>query len=545
MKKILLTAFALGLATFTNAQNLKTSCFHHATDYPSRYPYDINKGDYNGDGFDDFAVMGLFNDTISVYINQGLPNGFNFYNPVTYSTATIPRAITSADFNKDGKTDIACVNGNPNDIKELKVFYGNVSSMTYWLSSVPTQTAGEVLSKIITKDLNNDTYEDAVVLTLQNTDSRIYTYLNNSGTLALNPIVTSVLSVPAANLNAADIIDVDGDGNKDYVGVVVPNGTGGTNFIAIKHGLGNGNFSSTTTTLTVPFNNSQSIFCADLNNDGLGDIIMGGMSGKLAIITATTGGNFNAATTYTTLTGDSQDIEYIDMNNDGFKDIVTTGVNSTKFNILYGTATPLVFSTPHTYNSGSIFAEKMAIADYNLDGTKDILTNNSAHNTIGINLSLNPAISPISTNTFCTGQPANLFSQHPFGNEFQWLPSGGNSSMGTFYNSGTYTLVLSDAASNCSIASTPVTLTEVNCTTGLDELPNNIFNIYPNPTNGIINIDLETINDNMVIELRNALGQIVLSEKVTTLHTQLNTNNLLSGVYFIKVGNTTKKIIKE
>jgi hypothetical protein len=531
------------LQCFTNAQNLTPSCFTHSTDYPLNYPHEINIGDYNGDGNFDFSVIGLFNDTVSVYINQGVANGLNFYAPATYSTLTNPYAMATADFNKDGKSDIAIVNGNANAPQELKVLYGSTSVMTSVSLAVPTNTAGQRLGNIVTKDVNNDTYNDIVVTAFQNSDNQIYVYLNSNGNFS-TALTTSVLNQAGSNYGPSDIIDFNADGNIDYVGYAIP--SMGTNILAIKFGLGNGTFSSVTNTLSVPFSNIQKILCADLNNDGLGDMIIGGLFGNLAIITATTGGNFNSPITYTTLTGSAYDVEYIDINNDTYKDIVATGGNSTKFNVLYGSAIPLAFSSPYTYETGSIFAQKIIIGDFNFDGYKDVLSANSSHNNIGINLNLNPAITPVSTTTFCIGQTANLFSQHPFANEFQWLPSGGSSSMGSFYNTGTYTLVLSDAASNCSITSTPVTITFNSCTAINEyENENNNFSIYPNPTTEILNVELGWMNENTTINVINALGEVVLKQKTITLKATLNIQHLSNGIYFINVNGVTKKIIKE
>lgn len=540
MKKKLLSILSLALSYSIYAQQPTPSCFNHGVDFNSGYPYEINRGDYNGDGHDDFAVVRMFADTISIYINAAVPNGFNINAPISYTTQQYPRAIATADFNKDGKSDIACVNGNPTgSIQELRLLFGGMSSMSSSTLAIPTHT-NQMLQKIIAKDINGDTYDDIIVVVTQTAESQVYTYLNSNGTFS-SATTTSILTTPGSNMGAADIGDFNNDGFGDYIGYAFPQFSS-QGMLAVKLGTNTGAFATTTTTLTPPFANIQSIYCNDLNNDGFSDVIIGGLSGMLAIITGTTGGNFSAPTTYTNLTGSAYDLEVYDINNDGYKDIIASGVNSTRFNIMYGTSTALVFSNPNTYNAGDIFATNLAIGDYNMDGFKDVVTNNTATNLIGFNFNLNPALNAISTNTYCIGQVANLSAKYPYGNEFTWLPSGGTSSLANIYSSGTYSLVMSDAASNCSVTSIPVTLTFNTCT-NINELNKTALSIYPNPTNSYITINSE--NDLGMIKITNLLGAEVLTLETKETTSKIDVSNLTSGVYFIKVKNSITKFIKE
>lgn len=88
----------------------------------------------------------------------------------------------------------------------------------------------------------------------------------------------------------------------------------------------------------------------------------------------------------------------------------------------------------------------------------------------------------------------------------------------------------------------------VNACTGIDAnvtIINNIA-VYPNPSNGIFNIQLPVAAD---VEVTNVLGKVVLSTKVNEGNYQLNLGNNVNGIYFVKInaeGKTkTVKIIKE
>lgn len=81
------------------------------------------------------------------------------------------------------------------------------------------------------------------------------------------------------------------------------------------------------------------------------------------------------------------------------------------------------------------------------------------------------------------------------------------------------------------------------------------FNIFPNPSSQVLNIEFEMKNKGPVtIDLTNTLGQIVFTERimddVSSDSATLNINNLNPGVYFVnatdsKGNKAVKKIIKE
>ncbi len=74
------------------------------------------------------------------------------------------------------------------------------------------------------------------------------------------------------------------------------------------------------------------------------------------------------------------------------------------------------------------------------------------------------------------------------------------------------------------------------------------FLLFPNPTNGILNIAFKTKNETpTTIEITNALGQVVLLKTLTDKNTQLNVNDFIKGIYFVSVKaegkTTTQKLI--
>lgn len=76
------------------------------------------------------------------------------------------------------------------------------------------------------------------------------------------------------------------------------------------------------------------------------------------------------------------------------------------------------------------------------------------------------------------------------------------------------------------------------------------INIYPNPTSDFLNIKANSHYSSLQIEIANALGQIVLAESMKDKSLQINTKDLATGLYFLKLLSdnkiiATQKIVKE
>jgi len=74
-----------------------------------------------------------------------------------------------------------------------------------------------------------------------------------------------------------------------------------------------------------------------------------------------------------------------------------------------------------------------------------------------------------------------------------------------------------------------------------------IFNIYPNPTKGILNI--ESTDNIEELSMMNAIGQAVYNSAVNDINFTINTSNMNTGVYFLKLktanGYTVRKVVVE
>lgn len=86
---------------------------------------------------------------------------------------------------------------------------------------------------------------------------------------------------------------------------------------------------------------------------------------------------------------------------------------------------------------------------------------------------------------------------------------------------------------------------------GIKESSNSInVSFYPNPTKDILNIELNSEPKNILAEISNTVGQVILNENINHKNVSLDIKNLKPGLYFLKLLSdnrivSTQKILKE
>ncbi len=84
---------------------------------------------------------------------------------------------------------------------------------------------------------------------------------------------------------------------------------------------------------------------------------------------------------------------------------------------------------------------------------------------------------------------------------------------------------------------------------GIEESTNDNlrFSVFPNPTSTILNIEVDSYNSNSQIIITDILGQTILSQKIESTKTVINTTNYYKGIYFVTFVNgentSTQKIM--
>ncbi|MEH6765027.1 MAG: T9SS type A sorting domain-containing protein [Aequorivita antarctica] len=86
-------------------------------------------------------------------------------------------------------------------------------------------------------------------------------------------------------------------------------------------------------------------------------------------------------------------------------------------------------------------------------------------------------------------------------------------------------------------------LSSFECELVLGIANNNIdISVYPNPTNDFVNINVSNATQ---FEVYSALGQRLLSGELTQNEKQIDFSNFAKGLYYVRLGNETVKIIRD
>ena len=160
--------------------------------------------------------------------------------------------------------------------------------------------------------------------------------------------------------------------------------------------------------------------------------------------------------------------------------------------------------------------------------------------------SLTVTVNPLPPTPVITQVSSNLSSSAASGNHWYNTSTGIiTGATGTTYSpatSGSYYVIVTDG-NGCNSDTSNVI---VFIYTGINEINNETFTVYPNPNKGDFNIDLNAFgNKNITIEIFDVLGNRLLDEHATGRSTKISFGNFKSGVYFIKVsGENTSHVQK-
>jgi hypothetical protein len=330
----------------------------------------VASGDFNGDGIPDM-VVGQVNNTgstgVVVYLGKG--DG-TFYPGVSYGSSTGMGFVAVADFNGDGKLDIAATDFNSGNIQ---ILLGNGDGT--FNVGLAFSSGGEGPANLVTGDFNHDGKID--IATANDESGNIAVLLGNGdGTFA--PAVT--YATPDYGTDLISVADVNGDG---YLDLAVTLYTDGPNAVAVF--LANSDNSGTFQAPIFTPVNGEPIFVSfgDLNKDGKLDMAVteddGSVySGFIEVGLGNGDGTFGTLTAYPSSVlaayPDPTSIQMIDINGDGNLDLVYLNSEFGTVAVMYGNGDGTVTSPSEWPVSAYVFG--MALADVNQDGAVDVLAAN-------------------------------------------------------------------------------------------------------------------------------------------------------------------------
>jgi hypothetical protein len=317
------------------------------------------------------VVTGDYSQTITVLLGNG--DG-SFQPEVTYPGCPSGYAvkIALADFNRDGKTDVAlgCTDGTSGS---LTIILGNGNGT---FQSPQSYTAGDVAG-IAIGDFNNDGMFDIAVSNHTQSNVMLFTG-NGNGTFNTGVQVLS----PSAELHDVVVGDFNGDGKDDLLFAVnsatssrlsdlyLATGTGSTT-------IGTGSFN---TAALIATKVGEFLAAGDVNGDNLPDIISCTITGTppnvgnslwVVLNQGTTGGITTFASPVVYQSDIPSDPHLADVNGDGKPDIIAGGSYGTLVYLGDGTGSFKPYTEPTIGNFALTYA--VNAGDYNNDGNADLI----------------------------------------------------------------------------------------------------------------------------------------------------------------------------
>ncbi len=350
-------------------------------------PQSVVVADFNGDGKPDIAVSNEGTNTIAVYLNEG---SGNFKGPIITNVQISNGlgAMAVGDFNEDGKPDlvVATIAGPQASI----VMLGNGDGTFRQLDPIPNSFG---FNQAAVADLNHDGHLDLVF----GANGEIFYTLGNGDGTFNECVEFMTVDGPggAGDYEGVAVADFNGDGNPDIVGVNIYNAAanqGGN--VVFYAGNGNGTFQNAVG-MILPATYPVSLSTADFNGNGKLDLLIG--YPDVAWIADGNGdGTFQISggitnVVYRNTTGlSSSDIFVLaaDVNNDGKPDAITAdygaGVVQITLNAALGLSPPNSGIFSFTLAPG---LSGIAVGDLNGDGALDVVVLNNTTNQISLILS--------------------------------------------------------------------------------------------------------------------------------------------------------------
>jgi hypothetical protein len=323
----------------------------------------VETADVNRDGRLDVIVAERFSDTVAVFLGNG--DG-TLGARHSFSAGPGPVDIAVGDLNRDGKPDLAIADASDLSFGEVTILRGNGDG-TFDL--IDHHVTGFGTDGVVIADFDRDGKLDVAATTGSATafqDNLAFLRGNGDGTVT-EPTYTDVRAFPSS-LAAGDL---NRDGIQDLVleaeSVTIDNGG-----IYVLRGRGDGTFATPVEYLGAA--KPASVRLADVDRDSRLDIVATALIGgsrRLVVLPGTGTGAFGAPVTSNSAT-DLRALSIADVNRDGLPDVVGTRSGSADVQVAVGIGSRR-FAAPHPVPAGLQDSRATATGDLDNDGRIDVL----------------------------------------------------------------------------------------------------------------------------------------------------------------------------
>jgi hypothetical protein len=364
-------------ACFETLETRRLMSFAPATTFPvGANPQDVVTADFNNDGKLDLATSGYFYETADGSVSVLLGNGNGSFQPAkTSATGPYPFSLTAGDFNSDGNIDLATANQPVTEASEndVSILLGNGDGT--FADPVDLNVHDAYSWSITTGDLNADGKLDLVVTSDDSFGSAYLSVLLGNGdatfaTTTYGPYYGQLFSPVLADVNADGSIDVAvAAWQLNTIKVLLGDGTGALQEFA--------DFPATGIDSYGP----DSIAIGDFNTDGKVDLVTTTSDGIVSMLLGNGDGIFTMA--WDVAMGAAGSANAIDVNADGKLDLVVANRASLgTVTVRLGDGKGGLTATFTTATGG--YPSSLVMGDFNGDGRPDAAAANLAPGTVAV-----------------------------------------------------------------------------------------------------------------------------------------------------------------
>jgi hypothetical protein len=365
--------------------------------YVGNGAFAVAAGDFNGDGRLDLAVANRYPDNgLLVLLNTTAPGAsfVSFAVPQVFAAASYPASLAVADLNGDARPDLVVANGSTNTVWVLlNTTAPGASSASF--AEPQTFAIGSQPMALAVADFNSDGKLDLAV-----TYGTGLSMLPNTTPIGADEVAFAdqqLFTTDPATYKTAAVADFNLDGKPDIAGAFFYGNTVSVLLNTTSGDSGAIGFGPQQAFLAG--RGTDSVAVADFNSDGKPDIATANSSDNTVSVllntTATGAGIPNFARQQTFATGSSPNsVVAGDLNGDGRPDVIVASPVENTVSLLLNTTSPgdttVHFADQQTFATG-IDPTSVALGDFNNDGKPDLAIANFGSNTVSVFLNTTPA----------------------------------------------------------------------------------------------------------------------------------------------------------
>lgn len=434
------------LISLTGPANSMAVDFAPSVAYPvGTNPSSVVVADFNGDGKPDIAVANRGSGNVSILLGNG--NG-TFQAAVNSDAGGDPQGIAVGDFNGDHKLDLAVLLDDATNAPGFSVLLGNGDGTFQAPRYVPIDSRAAAMA---VTDFNLDKKSDVAISIINSTNVMLLVFLSNGDGTFQSP---RNVTLPLGGSGSLATADFNKDGKPD----LVMDSLGGYSVLL---GQGDGTFQPPSAVGVAETFSGAGVQIADLNQDGVPDLIAyssaivssccegpSSLSTHLSIFLGNGDGTFRAeqilatamrskANTFAPPTGDAiSPAGAGDFDGDGILDLLFS--RTTYSGLIHSTTGNVMLGKGNgTFSESSpvnLAFSPSAVADLNGDNLYDFLSFQG--DSVAVSLNTSPIVHTL-TVTF-TGDGSGSISSNPAG--VNCSSSGGTCSIGQISPGAVYTL---------------------------------------------------------------------------------------------------------